>query len=252
MRAVLALLLMVLPAAAARAAAKPLVVFAAASMTNALQDVGALWMAAGHGKVVFSFASSSTLAQQIEHGAPAGVFVSADEKWMDDLAKHHGVAAGTRADLAGNSLVLVEPKASLKPVVLTRGADLSAVLGLAGRLAVGDPAHVPAGIYAKQALEKLGMWASLQARLAPAESVRSALRLVEVGEAPAGIVYATDVSVTPTLAVAGTFPADSHDPIRYPAAVVAAGDTPEARAFLAFLKSQPARDVFSHYGFTAP
>ena len=159
MRAVLALLLMVLPAAAARAAAKPLVVFAAASMTNALQDVGALWMAAGHGKVVFSFASSSTLAQQIEHGAPAGVFVSADEKWMDDLAKHHGVAAGTRADLVGNSLVLVEPKASLKPVVLTRGADLSAVLGPAGRLAVGDPAHVPAGIYAKQALEKLGMWA---------------------------------------------------------------------------------------------
>ena len=252
MRAVLALLLMVLPAAARAAAAKPLVVFAAASLTNALQDVGALWMAAGHAKVVFSFASSSTLAQQIEHGAPAGVFVSADEKWMDDLAKHGSVAAGTRVDLVGNSLVLVEPKASLKPVNLASGVDLGPVLGAAGRLAVGDPAHVPAGIYARQALEKLGLWAGVQARLAPADSVRSALRLVELGEAPAGIVYATDVRVTPTLGVAGTFPADSHDPIRYPGAVVAAGDTKEARGFLAFLRSQPAHDVFEHYGFTAP
>ena len=248
MRRLLALLL-ALPLSAHAADVK-LTVFAAASLVNALQDIGTLWAAGGHGQVVFSFDASSTLARQIEHGAPAGVFISADEKWMDDLARHHGIVAGTREDLLGNSLVLVEPKDALKPVSLAQGASLDAVLGPSGRLAVGDPSHVPAGIYAQQALEKLGMWPALRNRLAPAGSVRSALRLVEVHEAPAGIVYATDVRATPTLAVAGTFPAASHDPIRYPAAVVT--DMPEARAFLAFLSTQPAQDVFQHYGFTRP
>ncbi len=227
-------------------AASPLTVFAAASLTNAMQDVGALWTAHGHGKVVFSFAASSTLAQQIERGAPAGVFVSADEKWMD------GLAPNTRLDLLGNTLVLVEPKAGLKPVTLTAGGNLDAVLGPGGRLALGDPAHVPAGIYAQQALERLGMWPKVQRRLAPADSVRSALRLVELGEAPAGIVYGTDVRATPSLAVAAEFPADSHDPILYPAAVVADNDGAGARAFLAFLQTQPAQDVFRHYGFSRP
>jgi molybdate transport system substrate-binding protein len=232
--------------------AASLTVFAAASLTNALQDIGALWTARHHTKVVFSFASSSTLAQQIEHGAPAALFVSADEKWMDDLASHDGIVAASRLDLVGNSLVLVEPAATLKPIVLAKGAHLDAVLGPNGRLAVGDPAHVPAGIYARQALEALGLWDSVKARLAPADSVRSALRLVELGEAPAGIVYATDVKVAPKLGVAGTFPAESHDPIRYPAALVAHQATQEARAFLAFLRSPEAKDVFLHYGFTAP
>jgi molybdate transport system substrate-binding protein len=250
--ALLTLLPLALPGAACAESRDTLTVFAAASLTDALQDIGVRWMAAGHGRVVFSFASSSTLAQQIEHGAPAGVFVSADEKWMDDLAAHGGVAQGTRADLVGNALVLVEPSATFKPVALAPGVRLDAVLGPAGRLAVGDPAHVPAGIYARQALLKLGLWPALQPRLAPADSVRSALRLVELGEAPAGIVYATDVKVSPKLAIAGTFPADSHDPIRYPAAVVRAGDTPAARGFLAFLHSQQATDVFTHYGFTHP
>jgi molybdate transport system substrate-binding protein len=253
-------LLATLPAAAKPAKKAPLpatapatlTVFAAASLTNAMQDIGNLWTAAGHGKVTFSFAASSTLAQQIEHGAPVGVFISADEKWMDDLAAHQGVAAGTRRDLLGNSLVLVEPKASLKPIRLGPGVSLEPILGVSGRLAVGDPAHVPAGIYARQALTKLGLWPVLEHRLAPADSVRSALRLVELGEAPAGIVYATDVKVTPTLGAAGTFPPDSHDPIRYPAAVVASGDTPAARQFLDFLGSEPAQDVFSHYGFLKP
>jgi molybdate transport system substrate-binding protein len=248
MRLLLAILV-VLPLSA-RAA--PLTVFAAASLTNAMQDVGNLWMAAGHHRVVFSFASSSTLALQIEHGAPANLFVSADEKWMDDLAAHHELAAGTRTDLLGNSLVLVEPKSALKPVALGPGTKLDAVLGTGGRLAVGDPAHVPAGIYAKQALVKLGLWDSVKDRLAPADSVRSALRLVEVGEAPAGIVYATDVKITPTLGIAGTFPPDSHLPIIYPAAIMKAGNTAEARAFLAFLHTQKAADVFQHYGFSAP
>jgi molybdate transport system substrate-binding protein len=247
MRLVLAFLLML---GATRAEA--LTVFAAASLTNALQDVGTLWQAAGHKKVTFSFDSSSTLALQIEHGAPAAIFISADEKWMDDLAKHRAIVTQSRTDLLGNSLVLVEPKTSLKPVTLTPGVNLAPLLGAQGRLAVGDPAHVPAGIYAKQALEKLNLWESLKNRLAPADSVRGALRLVETGSAPAGIVYATDVKVAPSLAIAGTFPPDTHDPIRYPVALVAAHNSPEAQAFLVFLHGDPAQDVFRHYGFTAP
>ena len=249
MRLLLTLLLLMPFAARAEA---PLTVFAAASLTNAMQDIGALWEAAGHPKPVFSFASSSTLAQQIEHGAPANLFLSADEKWMDDLAKHDGLAAGTRRDLVGNSLVLVEPAVHMHPVTLAAGIDMNAVLGANGRLAVGDPAHVPAGIYAKQSLQKLGLWPALQTRLAPADSVRSALRLVEVGEAPAGIVYATDVGVSPKLAIAGTFPPGSHDPILYPVGVVKSGDSKAARAFLAFLGTQACRDVFAHYGFANP
>jgi len=235
---------------AARAAA--LTVFAAASMTNAMQDVGTLWQAAGHPKIAFSFASSSVLALQIENGAPANLFISADEKWMDELAKKRLIVPGSRSDLVGNSLVLVEPKSTLKPVNLVPGATLDPVLGAKGRLAVGDPGHVPAGIYAKQALQKLGLWASVAKRLAPADSVRSALRLVETGEAPAGIVYATDAKIVPSLDVAGVFPADSHDPIRYPVAVIKAHDTKEAVAFLGFLSTPDARAVFTHYGFTAP
>ncbi len=233
-------------------AADTITVFAAASLTNAMQDIATLWMAGGHPKVVFSFESSGTLAQQIEHGAPANVFVSADEKWMDELAKRRMLVAASRSDLVGNSLVVVEAKAGLKPVTLGPGSNLLAVLGPDGRLAVGDPAHVPAGIYAKQALEKLGLWQAAAPRLAPADSVRAALRLVEVGEAPAGIVYGTDVKVTPKLAIAGTFPAGTHDPIRYPVAVIRAGNTAAARAFVAFLHTQPAQDVFSHWGFTTP
>lgn len=247
MRLLATLFLLLVPLAAH---AEKLTVFAAASMTNAMQDIGNLWQAAGHPKIAFSFASSSTLALQIEHGAPANIFVSADEKWMDELAAKNAIVPESRTDLAGNALVLVEPQARLKPVKLGKSADLAAVLGRSGRLAVGDPAHVPAGIYAQQALTKLGLWASVKARLAPADSVRSALRLVETGEAPAGIVYATDVKITPTLGVAGTFPPESHDPIRYPVAVVLAGNTKEAHAFLAFLHTPDAKAVFLHYGFT--
>ncbi len=247
MRLLLTLLLPLLLGAAR--AETPLTVFAAASLTNAMQDIGALWAASGHPEPVFSFASSSTLAQQIEHGAPANLFLSADEKWMDDLARHRGLAAGTRRNLVGNSLVLVEPAVHVHAVKLAAGIDINGVLGPSGRLAVGDPAYVPAGIYAQQSLQALGLWPALRSRLAPADSVRSALRLVELGEAPAGIVYATDVGVSPKLAVAGTFPASSHDPILYPAGVVKAGDGKTARAFLAFLATQPCRDVFTHYGF---
>jgi molybdate transport system substrate-binding protein len=242
-------LLLLLPLAAR---AETLTVFAAASMTNAMQDIGTLWQAAGHPKIAFSFASSSVLALQIEHGAPANLFISADEKWMDELAAHNLIVGLSRSDLVGNTLVLVEPNKTLKPIDLAKGTNLMAVLGRNGRLAVGDPGHVPAGIYAKQALTALGLWPSLKAHLAPADSVRSALRLVETGEAPAGIVYGTDVKIAPLLGVAGTFPAATHDPIRYPTALVAANNTADARAFLAFIHTPAAEDVFSHYGFTPP
>jgi molybdate transport system substrate-binding protein len=231
--------------------ARGLTVFAAASLTDALTDIGHLWEARG-GKVVFSFAASSTLARQIEAGAPADVFASADEKWMDDAAKAGTILGQTRADLLGNSLVLVEPAVAAHPVSLAKGLNLAPVLGPSGRLAVGDPAHVPAGIYARQALISLGAWDGVQAHLAPAADVRAALRLVAIGEAPAGIVYATDAKGVVGVRVVGAFPAGSHDPITYPFAAVKGGDVPQAEAFLAFLRTEPAQDVFRHYGFTIP
>ncbi len=252
MRFLFALLmpLTLLPAVAR--AAPGLSIYAASSLTDAFNDIGKLWAAKGHAPPSFNFASSSTLAQQIEHGAPAQIFASADELWMDKLAKDRRIEPQTRFDLVSNTLVLVEPKASLKPVTIAAGTDLGAVLGAGGRLAVGDPAHVPAGIYAEQALRKLGLWDSVQARLAPAENVRAALMLVSTSQAPAGIVYGTDARVAAGLGVAGIFPTDSHDPIHYPVAATTAGMAAEAQAFLAFLHTQPAQDVFQHYGFLPP
>jgi molybdate transport system substrate-binding protein len=254
MRVVLAVIgWLVLLAPLAEAAPKGLTIFAAASLTDAFRDIGNLWIAKGHKPITFSFASSSTLALQIEHGAPADIFASADELWMDKLQAAHRIAPETRQDFAGNTLVLVERKAGLKKVTIAAGMNLGAVLGAGGRLAVGDPAHVPAGIYAEQALRKLGLWDSVQSRLAPADSVRSALMLVATGEAPAGVVYGSDVKVDKSLAVAGIFPADSHDPIVYPVALVAGRHvTPEAPTFLAFLHTMDAQDVLRHYGFLLP
>jgi molybdate transport system substrate-binding protein len=245
-RFILALLLVACPLAA-RAAG--LTVFAAASLTDALTDIGSLWQAKGHKKIVFSFAGSSTLAQQIEHGAPADIFASADELWMDRLAKKHRIDPATRFDIAGNTLVLVTH--DRKKIDLSSAGPLLGLLGADGRLAVADTDHVPAGIYAAQALKKLGLWDALSGRLAPAEDVRSALLLVAHGEAPAGIVYATDVKTTPALSIAATFPDNSHDPIRYPVAATRHA-SPEAADFLAFLRTDDAHVVFLHYGFPPP
>jgi molybdate transport system substrate-binding protein len=242
----------VLAGGPAQAAQGGLTVFAAASLTDAFKDIGNLWMAAGHKPITFSFDSSSTLALQIQHGAPADVFASADELWMDRLAKDDRIEPATRVDFAANTLVLVEPRAALKKVALKPGVDFRPILGASGRLAVGDPGHVPAGIYAAQALRKLGVWNAVKSRLAPAANVRGALMLVSSGEAPAGIVYATDVKLIPAVAVAGIFPEDSHDPIKYPVAVTRRGNGKEAEGFVAFLKSQPAQDVLRHYGFLLP
>lgn len=246
MRILLFLLLILAPL---QAGAQTLTVFAAASLTDAMKDISGLWVKAGHDAPRMSFASSSTLAQQVKQGAPANVFASADEKWMDYLAKANLIAPDTRRDLLGNDLVLIVPADHPVHIDIGPGFDLSGLLGPDGRLSVGDPAHVPAGIYAEQALRKLGLWDKVSPHLAPAPDVRSALLLVERGEAPAGIVYGTDAAVSKAVMVAGVFPARSHDPVTYPFAVIKAGDSPEARAFLAFLGTPAAREVWLSRGF---
>jgi molybdate transport system substrate-binding protein len=243
-------LLALLLASPARAEGPP-TVFAAASLTDAMKDVAAAWAKLGRPAPVMSFASSSTLARQIEQGADANLFASADEQWMDELDKKGLLAPGTRRDLLSNDLVLVMPAAATKRVTIGPGFDVAAILGPDGKLAVGDPAHVPAGIYAEQALRKLGAWAAAEPRLARADSVRSALLLVERGEAPAGIVYGTDAAVSPGVSVAAVFPADSHDPIRYPFALMKGADTAEARALLDFIEGPEGARIFAARGFKA-
>jgi molybdate transport system substrate-binding protein len=249
MRTLILTLLLLLPGVAR--AQHPLTVFAAASLTDAMHDIDSAWQAQHHPALRLSFGSSSTLARQIAEGAPADVFASADEKWMDYLAQRHDLAPGTRRDLLSNKLVLVVPASRPVHLAIDAHLDLQALLGRDGRLAVGDPAHVPAGIYAKQALQKLGLWTEAEKHLAPSADVRAALLLVEQGEAPAGIVYATDAAISPKVMVAGVFPADSHPPISYPFAAVKSADTPDARALLAFLDTPLARAIFAKRGFGA-
>jgi molybdate transport system substrate-binding protein len=243
------LLVLCLVFAPLTARAQQLTVFAAASLTDAMKDVSTQWEKAGHPPLRLSFGASSTLARQIEQGAPANLFASADEKWMDYLVEKNLIAAGTRKDLLGNDLVLVVLATAPKHVTIGPGFDLLALLGPNGRVATGDPAHVPVGLYAEQALRKLGIWDAVAPRLARADDVRSALLLVERGEAPAGIVYATDAAVSKAVMVAGTFPESSHDPVTYPFAVTKSGDTPEARALMTFLAGPQARAVFAQRGF---
>ncbi len=246
MRFLLFLLLLVTPL---QVHAQALTVFAAASLTDAMKDVSALWEKAGHEPPRLSFSSSSTLARQIEQGAPVNVFASADEQWMDYLVKRNLIAPGTRRSILGNDLVLIVPATHPVHVTIGPGFDLARMLGPDGRLATGDPAHVPVGIYAEQALRKLGLWNTVAPRLAAAPDVRSALLLVERGEAPVGIVYGTDAAVSKAVMVAGVFPDNSHDPITYPFAVTKGGDTADARAFLAFLSTPAAREVWIRRGF---
>lgn len=227
------------------------IVFAAASLTDALEDVSAAWEKAGHPKLRLSFGSSSLLARQIEQGAPANLFASADQKWMDYLSQAGLIVAETRTNLLSNDLVLVVPKDRPRIVMIGPDMDLIDLLGVDGRLAVADPAHVPAGIYTRQALTKLGVWSKLGSRLARAEDVRGALVMVERGEAPAGVVYYTDAAASSGVFVAGTFANESHDPITYPFAITRAGDGEESRALLAFLTGPVAREIFARRKFLA-
>ncbi len=249
-RILLALVAVFLAVAPARAQPQEgLLVFAAASLTDVMQDINRLWEAKGEARVRFNFAASSTLARQMEQGAVASLFASADQQWMD-WAQARGLIAGdTRRTLLGNRLVLVAPADKVPSVTIAPGMDLLAVLGPSGRLATGDPASVPVGLYARQALTKLGIWAAIEPRIARAESVRAALLLVERGEAPLGIVYATDAAVARGVRVVATFPADLTEPIAYPFAVTKAGDTPAARRFLTFLSSPEAQEAFTRRGF---
>lgn len=222
-------------------------VFAAASTTNAINDIGKIFAEKGKGKIVPSYASSSTLAKQIENGAPANVFVSADEPWMNYLEERKLIEPGSRFDLLGNKLALIAPSgSSLNKVEIGPKMDLAKLLG-EGRLATGDPDHVPVGKYAKAALEKLGVWKEIESKLARAADVRGALTLVERGEAPLGIVYSTDAAITPKVKVVGIFPADTHPKIVYPAALVAGKATSAAKSFLEFLKTPEAKAVFEKY-----
>ncbi len=228
-----------------------LTVFAAASLTDALRDLGQQWVAKGHAAPRFSFAASSTLARQLEQGAPADLFASADEQWMDWAQQRNLVVPESRVSALGNALVLVAPATTARPVTLGRGTDLAALLGPAGRLSTGDPAHVPVGIYAQAALTWMGQWQALQPRLARAENVRAALLLVERGEAPLGIVYATDAAASPAVRVVGTFPPESHPPVSYPFALArSAAQNAEARGFLAFITGPEARATWQRHGFS--
>jgi molybdate transport system substrate-binding protein len=228
---------------------KSLTVFAAASMKNALDDVDAAYTAKTGVKIAASYAASSVLAKQIEQGAPADVFVSADTDWMDYAIGKKTINEPTRVNLLGNSIVLVAPKESkIDNVTIGPGFDLSKLAG-DGKIATGDVKSVPVGKYAQAALEKLGAWQAAAPKFAMAESVRAALALVARGEAVLGIVYATDAKVEPGVKIVGTFPADSHPPIIYPVAATLTAKT-EAADYLAFLKTSAAKAIFEKYGFT--
>ncbi len=230
-------------------AAEKIVVFAAASMKNALDNADAAFTKETGKEVTVSYAASGPLAKQLENGAPADVFISADTNWMDYVAGKKLIKDDSRVNLLGNKLVLVAAKDKAKPVEIKQGFDLANLLG-DGRLAIGQPESVPAGKYGKTALEKLGVWSSVEKKVAGAESVRTALALVSRGEAPYGIVYQTDVSADPGIAVVGTFPADSHPPIVYPFAITASSKNPDVQAYFDYLKSAKAVPFFEHEGFT--
>jgi molybdate transport system substrate-binding protein len=231
--------------ALAAQAQQPLV-FAAASLKNALDEVAAMSPA----KPTISYGASSALAKQIEAGAPAQAFISADLDWMDYLEQRKLLRPGTRRNILGNKLVLVAPAGSSVKAEIAPGFPLAALLG-GGRLATADPAHVPAGKYTKAALEKLGVWDLVSGRLAPAESVRAALALVARGEAPLGTVYSTDAAVEPKVRVVAAFPDGLHPAIVYPAALTSGAPASGSAAdFLALLASAAARNVFEKYGFT--
>jgi len=228
---------------------QPILVFAAASMKNALDEVDTAFAKQTGIAVVASYDASSALMKQIEQGAPADIFISADLKWMDYGSQKQLIDDKTRVNLLGNKLVLIAGKDSkLNKVTIDPSLDLASLAG-EGRIATGDVRAVPVGIYAKAALQKLGLWGAVEPKLAMVGNVRAALVLVARDEAPLGIVYATDAKVEPAVKVIATFPGDSHEPIVYPVAATRAVK-PSAALYLAFLRSAAARSIFEHYGFS--
>lgn len=243
--------LCLLAVAPAVAQERPLTIFAAASLKEALDEASAAYAgAAGGGRPAISYAGSNQLARQIEQGAPADVFLSADEEWMDYLAARKLLKEGARRVLLGNRLVVAGP-AGAAPVVVDRNLDLVGLLK-GGRLAVPDMKAVPAGKYAKAALDSLGLFDQAKDRIAGAENVRVALAYVSRGEAPYGIVYATDAAADPKVAIVGFFPEDSHPKIVYPVAILATSTNPKAAAFVDFLRGPEAKAIFEKRGFSVP
>lgn len=222
-------------------ATQKITVFAAASLTNAMQEIATTYKDA---EIVFSFASSSVLAKQIEQGAPADIFMSADQKWMNYLIEHK--VATDKQNLLKNGLVLIAPKQSkLEKIEINANTDWQAILPKGERLAVGDPDHVPAGLYAKESLTNLGVFDKLLPHMAPASNVRDALMLVERNEAALGIVYSTDAKVSDKVKIIGSFPAETFTPIEYPITLL----KPEAKEFYQYLSSETAKKIFQKYGF---
>jgi molybdate transport system substrate-binding protein len=231
-------------------ASETLTVFAAASTTNAVTEIGDIFAERNRERFVPSFASSSTLAKQIDNGAPADVYISANIKWMKYLEERKMIEKGTRIDLLSNRIVLIVPAdSSVDRIEIAPGFDLLKIIA-DGRLSMGDPDHVPAGIYGKQALERLGVWATIEKRVARSRDVRAALALVERGEAPVGLVYATDAAISKKVKVVGVFPESSHPSIVYPVAVIAGKRTPATDRFMELLRSPDAAAVFEKFGFS--
>ncbi len=251
LRALALLALLCTPLAPAAAQQRGPLLLAAASMQEAMTAAADAWAARGHPRPVLSFAGSSALARQIRAGAPADLFVSADEDWMDDVEKAGLVMRGTRANLAGNRLVLVRPANARLSLRIGRNMSIARALG-DGRLAMANPDSVPAGKYGKAALTALGVWPSVAPKVARADNVRAALALVERGATPLGIVYATDARAGNGVAIVGAFPESSHAPIRYPLARLTASRHRDAEGFRRFLLSSTGRSILKRYGFSAP
>jgi molybdate transport system substrate-binding protein len=246
----LALAAAVAPLSMARAQAGGMVIFAAASLKNALDDIAAAWTKeTGKTAPKISYGASSALAKQLEQAAPADLFISADLDWMDYVEKKDLIKKDTWVNLLSNKIVLIAPKESKVAIGIKPGFDLAKALG-GGKLAMANVDSVPAGKYGKAALEKLGAWSGVKDNIAQAENVRAALLLVARGEAPLGIVYSTDAAAEPNVKIIGAFPADSHPPIIYPAAVTKDSKSADAKAFLDYLKSSKARPAFEKQGFT--
>lgn len=238
----------VLSFAATVATAQDVTVFAAASLTNAFEEIAKAYRAKGGGPVKFSFAASSTLAKQIESGAAADIFASADEQWMDYLAERKLIEPATRSSRLGNELVLITPASDKRTIDIKPGFDLAGMIGN-GKLATGDPAHVPVGRYAQQALTKLGVWDAVAPKIARTDNVRAALLLVERGEGPFGIVYATDAAASGKVNIAGALPAGSYPPVSYPFAILAGRGRPEVKSFFEFLYGPEAQAIYRKAGF---
>jgi molybdate transport system substrate-binding protein len=231
-------------------AQEQITVFAAASLKNALDDTNAAFTKATGIKVVASYEASSALAKQIEQGAPADIFISADLRWMDYANEHKLIKPDTRVNLLGNKLVLITPKDSrLDHVAIGDGFDIAKLAG-DGRIAVADVKALPAGLYAKAALEKLGAWTAAEPKLAQAENVRATLAFVARGETPVGIVYETDARIEPKVKIIGAFPDGSYPPVTYPVAATASGKAATAARYLSFLATPAAKAIFERYGFS--